>query len=903
MNVIDEIKDRLDLVTIVERDIRLERASGHYVGCCPFHSEKTASLHVWSDHYHCFGCGAHGDVFTYVQTTKNLDFKEALRELAREAGVTLREDPETAKRREQHLSRVAILRKVADVYHELLARNQDALDYLHRRGFTDAFISDYRIGWAPGDVLPCAGLSVSELQDVGLLNRAVQDYFRSRIIFPVWGRYADEIVDLVGRVFPDESERKYLKLPGPLTLINERGLRGQRTVYLCEGDTDTATLVQAGLPAVGVRGVHGLKDEFVSAFDRVETIYVCADADEAGLQLVRRAGEVFGNRAHVVMLPDGEDVNSYVGQQGHDLAALAAAAPTYLDWLIGHIPAEITPEEIDRQVKLFIPVLLTLGKGAQEAYAKRVARALGITVGPVREEMREALDARKNGHANGHQDVAVLNQAAIIWQDKTLINPAQALVDDAMMTVVFLDKLVTDQDSGVQKIVQLPHVITSRREVIELDEATMYARGLRFAPSKVPTASVLGQRWSVADSPHSVKQYVDGGVSVSPTDVYSEVVSYFQRYLFYPNPFYHDFLALWTIGTYFFELFPAYPYVHLVGTKRCGKTLTLDIIADLAFNAVVGTSLSSAGAYRTVESCSATLLLDEAENLQRREKNDEPDDKIEILKAGYKRGARVIRCAGDNHEPTGYEVYSPKIFGSIHSIDRILADRVITLTLARKRPDVKLDEFRPSEIASVLHRTRDKLYVLMLEYGREIAERFRDGIGWDGVTDRDRELWTPILTLAEFFDDALIEEKGEQNVDPRDFLTYRMRRMAQDTVVDRIARDRLEQTEVLVIEAVLEYLEQPTSVPVVEDFYATKPLFEFIQAHEGLEWMKSIRQVYAELERTTAINKSKDLAQKRPKGADHSTKLVRCIRLNRVRIEDVAKRLGARIPSSSDEHP
>lgn len=898
MTIVDDIKDRIDCADLIGRDVELERSGNHFEARCVFHAEKTPSLHVYPSHYHCFGCGAHGDVFTYIQQRRGLDFKEALRELARLANVVLRDEPALAKERAEQQARSDLLTRAAELYHGLLT--DEARAYLHRRGFTDAFIDAAKLGFAPGETIWRLGASEAELKAAGLVNENGRDFLFNRVVFPIYGP-GDQIVGLAGRALPDR-EPKYLAAPaGAAPLLHESGLRdpagrlpsGERFVYLCEGDTDTATLVQAGLPVVGVRGVNGLQDEFAPKFAKIDRVYVCADADDAGLQLVARCGAVFGNKARIVALPDGEDVNSFVGQKGQDIRPLAESAPTYLDWLMARLPAEIAPEEIDRHVQAFVPALLSLGKSSQEAYAKRIARKIGVTVGPIREELRLAQNGhqngngKSNGHANGH--TSGLDATGILWQDKPLVNPAQAIVDGLVLTTVFLDRVVTDPESGAPLTATVPHVVTSRREVFELSEAEMFRRDLHYAATKVPSLSMVSHRWSVgADRAYSVKSFVDGAAQIAPWALYCEVVGYFRRYVDYPNPLFHDFLALWTIGTYVFEFFPSYPYVHLIGTKRCGKTLTMEIIAELAFNATMAASFSGAAAYRTVEANSATLLIDEAENLEKRErKNHEgDDDKIEILKAGYKRGGKAIRCAGDNHEPTAYDAYSPKMFGSVGQIDSVLRDRVLALTLARKRDDVNLDEFQSAAVLPSLHATRDKLYCLLLEHGKEINDRIAEGIDWGGVRDRDRELWTPILVLGAFFDDARIEEQGAGTIDPNDLLTARMRRMATENVQERQARDRLDQTELLMLEAVMDFAEQAT--PVKDDWYASSALLTFAKTQEGLEWVKQTRQIYNELERITAISKKRDIGIQTPP----SGKRTRCVRLGRARLADVARRLG-----------
>lgn len=916
LDAVEQIKDRLPLLEYLQREsLGLKREGTTYKACCPFHGEKTGSFTVWPkrDSWHCFGCDRGGDLFTYYQMARNCDFKEALKALASEAGVQLHESPEQQERVRLLRERSEILLAAARHYHAQLQAPHRA--YLHGRGFKDEFIDSYLFGYTPGNCIREAlkGVTVERLKEIGLVTDQGRDFFWRRIVIPVYGR-PDSVVNLVGRRWVEPGEvddgiRKYLRLPGEEQLINEGALKGASSCYLCEGDTDTPTLIQAGLTAVGAPGTCGLKEEWAEKFARVEHVYVCADGDEHGLKLIHQAGRLFGNRCRVVVLPDGEDVNSWVGQKGNDITGLAREAKPYLEWLMGRLPSELPAGEADRVLEPALAALSRCGKAAQDLYAKQIAKRFGLTVAAVREAVRER-GSTQNGHDKDSK--AKLTDSKIVWKMPRLVNPAQDLVDGVMLTTVFLDSIEVDPETKAKKIVTLPHVVTSKREVFLLSDMTMWDRGWRFAKTKVPALGILSQRWSTDEAaPHGVKQYLDAKVTVEPWAVYQDVVDVFRRYVDYPNDLYYDFIAIWVIATYWFNLYPAFPYLHFLGFKRTGKSRTLEIIAELAFNALWSASMTAAAAYRTVEACSATLLMDEAENLRKKDKNDKSDrgddDKLEILKAGYQRGQKAIRCSGDNNEPTGYDLYSPKAFGGTQSLDRILGDRVIPLILARRGRE--LEEFNVTELHSRFVALRDSLYVLMLDYGANIAEEIRSGIyrpegkdDWKGVQDREKQLWTPILTVAQFFDKARLEvETDPASIDRAALLTRRMRRLADQKVAERIAKEQADQGEVLILEALLKFVKRhrPINAKLQKDAYATLELLNYVQQADGLKWIDTAKKLVGQLEKMTLI-RSGDQDQPRVRPTPASPK-VRCVRLDPERLCTLAARFGATDRDDDDE--
>src|SRR5258708_5463305 len=222
---IAEIKARLDVVDVVGQKVTLKKAGSTYKGLCPFHSEKSSSFVVFPDkgNYHCFGCGANGDVFSFVMKTENLDFADALRELAARAGVTLKPrhgDDEAGKRRGEliHLIEQAVL------YYQQALRRPDAepaREYLLGRGITQATIDQFRIGWAPDrrdglqQFLVQKGADPALVVAAGLAGEresgGFYDRFRNRIMFPIAADRGD-LVGFGGRIL-GPGEPKYLNSP------------------------------------------------------------------------------------------------------------------------------------------------------------------------------------------------------------------------------------------------------------------------------------------------------------------------------------------------------------------------------------------------------------------------------------------------------------------------------------------------------------------------------------------------------------------------------------------------------------------------------------------------------------------------------------------------------------------
>ena len=341
---LDEIRDRVSLAGVVGHHVKLTRRGREYVGLCPFHSEKTPSFTVVEDKafYHCFGCGAHGDVIGFTMRMSSMGFREAIENLAREAGLKIPEElPEDRERHERSLSLHDACEQACVFFEEQLRApgGGAARDYLARRGLDAETIARFRLGWAPEarDALKRAlGGRFPEplLVEAGLLRRAEDrdsyDFFRGRVIFPIADK-GGKIIAFGGRTMGD-GQPKYLNSPDtPIfdkgrTLYGAHLARAAKTEFLpivTEGYMDVISLHLAGFPgAVAPLGTALTETQLLELWRLGEQPILCFDGDAAGKRAAVRAlarglpllrPEV-GLR--FVLLPETEDPDSLIKSQG-----------------------------------------------------------------------------------------------------------------------------------------------------------------------------------------------------------------------------------------------------------------------------------------------------------------------------------------------------------------------------------------------------------------------------------------------------------------------------------------------------------------------------------------------------------------------------------------------------------
>ncbi len=370
---IDDLIAKSDIVEVIERRLKLKKAGKNYQACCPFHNEKTPSFSVSPDKqfYYCFGCGASGNVISFIMEYDGLEFVEAVEDLAHSQGVDVPREANSTPRPEQHWEHdyYQLMEKVARFYQQQLKNNgrgEQVITYLKNRGLSGEIARDFGLGYAPDEWHSLQALfghdqSINKaLVNCGMLiekdsNR--YDRFRDRVMFPIRDRRG-RVIAFGGRVI-DKGEPKYLNSPETDIFHKGRELYGlyemrqhQRKidwVVVVEGYMDVVSLAQFGVRnAVATLGTATSSHHIQQLFRVCSKIVFCFDGDRAGRDAALRAlshsiPQIKDNREiRFMFLPDGEDPDTQVRQIGAEaFSQTAQSAPSLFDFLMTHLKSQV----------------------------------------------------------------------------------------------------------------------------------------------------------------------------------------------------------------------------------------------------------------------------------------------------------------------------------------------------------------------------------------------------------------------------------------------------------------------------------------------------------------------------------------------------------------------------------
>ncbi|MBR3778750.1 MAG: DNA primase [Clostridia bacterium] len=337
---IQELLSKNDIESVASSYVAFKRRGRNLVGLCPFHGEKTASFNLYpeTNSFYCFGCGAGGDVITFIKRIENLDYIDAVKFLADRSGVKM---PEQTHENDQ-ISRLRLRileanREAARIFHAALYRPEGkvALDYYHSRGYTDATIKHFGLGFAPAEwdyllkALRQKGFKDDELIAAFLAargrNGGTYDVFRNRVMIPIID-IRGNVVGFGGRVL-DDSKPKYINTESTLAFSKSRNLfalnfakNAGRELNLCEGYMDVIAMHQAGftntVAALGTSFPEEQMQLIARYADRINLIF---DADGAGQKATRRAIDNLrktGLDVRVVTIPNGKDPDEFIKNNG-----------------------------------------------------------------------------------------------------------------------------------------------------------------------------------------------------------------------------------------------------------------------------------------------------------------------------------------------------------------------------------------------------------------------------------------------------------------------------------------------------------------------------------------------------------------------------------------------------------
>ena len=427
----EEVKKAADIVEVIGQYVELKKSGQNYVGLCPFHSEKSPSFTVNQNKqiYHCFGCGKGGDVFTFWMEYHNLDFPQSLKDLAERYNIPLpqKRDVYADKKKTELKEQLFKINDLAGNYfHTILLKSTDGKpgrDYFSRRHISQETISTFRLGYAVNrwdgllNYLKSKNSSLDRAAKAGLLvpknNKDYYDRFRGRIIFPIFD-LNHHTIGFGGRIL-DDTLPKYINTPE--TPIYHKGyhLYGLDSTYANIRENGLAIIVEGYMDMLVLRQ-HGISNVVASLGTALTSyqirrlkgsakdVVVLFDADDAGRKAALKSFPLFLNEgisAKVVVLPQGEDPDSFVNKHGSSAfkKLLEKAIPIfdfYLDQALTNMDTGV-----DGQIKVLnevLPVFKDLDQGATRfLYVHRFAEKSGINEATIWEELKHQESTKADG--------------------------------------------------------------------------------------------------------------------------------------------------------------------------------------------------------------------------------------------------------------------------------------------------------------------------------------------------------------------------------------------------------------------------------------------------------------------------------------------------------------------------
>jgi DNA primase len=411
MDQIEEIRSKIDLVQFISESLPLKKAGRNFKGLCPFHGEKTPSFIVSPERqiWHCFGCGAGGDVFGFLMQAERIEFGEALRLLAKKTGVTLQSyQPTKSESEKEKLFQVNHL--AAEFFHYLLLNHkigEKALSYILQRGISKDSLSLFKIGYAPPMwdglqkfLVGKKGFAPDNLEKAGLTIRGSRsgfyDRFRDRLMFPLLD-HRSNVMGFAGRLLdPNVKEAKYVNTPETLLYhksellyplqVTKEAIKKENTAVVVEGELDAISSYQVGIQnVVAIKG-SALTEPQARLLKRfAENLVLSLDADVAGDIASRRGIEIadgMGLNIKVVSLEKFKDPDEAAQKEPEYLKKQLAAAENIYDFFINSAFKRFRGQAAEEKKKIgqeLIPILARIeDQIVKDIYIKKLASRLGV---------------------------------------------------------------------------------------------------------------------------------------------------------------------------------------------------------------------------------------------------------------------------------------------------------------------------------------------------------------------------------------------------------------------------------------------------------------------------------------------------------------------------------------------
>jgi len=418
---IDEIKSRLDVIEVIGSYIKLKKAGANYRALCPFHSEKNPSFFVSPARqiWHCFGCGAGGDIFKFIMQIEGIEFGDALRMLAKRAGVELKPiRPELRTERKRLYEICELATRFFERQLEGSSKGKEVIEYLGVRRIGEESIKKWRLGWAPdtwrglSDFLVSKEYKNEEVEKAGLSLKNEQgsfyDRFRGRIIFPIFDLNS-QVIGFGGRIFgsqkPDEA--KYINTPNTLLYDKSKVLYGldkakleirkKNFSILVEGYTDVILAHQAAIENTISSSGTALTPYQLAILKRYsDNLYLAFDMDIAGDFATKRGidlAQLRGFNLKIISLPEDKDPADIISEDSKEFEKLINDSLSILDFYFQNAFSKFdkkTPEGKKEISKILLPVIKRIpNKIEQSFWVSQLAKKLEVGEKDVEEELRK----------------------------------------------------------------------------------------------------------------------------------------------------------------------------------------------------------------------------------------------------------------------------------------------------------------------------------------------------------------------------------------------------------------------------------------------------------------------------------------------------------------------------------
>ncbi len=477
---IDELIARNPIEDVVGQYVSLKRSGSNLFGLCPFHGEKTASFSVAPDKgiYYCFGCHKGGGAINFMMELEGLSYPDAVRALAKRAGMEVPEDEQYQSRYRQQERLWALMKEAARYFHSQLyaPAGAEGLAYAQKRGMPKATLTTFGIGFAPNtwnglvDAMHKKGYTDQELRDAGLVsekNGRIYDRFRNRLMFPIID-VRGNIIGFGGRVM-DDSTPKYLNSPETLIFNKRKNLFGLNLakksklgyLILVEGYMDAIALHQYGFDCAVASLGTSLTEEHATLLSRyTENVYLIYDGDEAGQRAAQRAIpmlEKAGLHIKVLLMKDAKDPDEFLKKFGPDkFRLLMEGSANRVEYQLNAILRKYDLREDDQKVRYVAEaaeLLSTLDSSVKrEIYGGRVAESAGISPDAVKLEVNKAFKRRIAREKKRQEKIDLAPARALQPRDRSIRydNMRSAVAEEGVITQLLREPALLTQASGLR---------------------------------------------------------------------------------------------------------------------------------------------------------------------------------------------------------------------------------------------------------------------------------------------------------------------------------------------------------------------------------------------------------------------------------------------------------------------